>query len=387
MAPKSFFVLFLLAWKVDFIGCPSTGFIGCDQAKYSNTLLTNYVDRCMLKNGYGWDPFFNLVPGEVWNALDKNLKEAGQKIVNNKQDAIEPHMPLIFQALKLVQPVNIKVVILGQDPTPQPDEASGMAFSVKNPRKVPSVLNVLLEVAFEGFPINLDKAHLLEWAKQGVLLLNTAFTCPHMGNGHFDMWKEFTKTLISYISEEAQPSVWLLWGTKAKEFKHIIEGKNKKHLVIEGGHPSPMGNALHGDSFFGGSYFICANQFLKSNRHTEINWSLSDTGHNALKQCPQYLQQQQDLIQKHLDQNQKLQQQQKQVLELSQLPHQKELLLKHQQELQQQQQIQGQEMELLENEQQQQFQLLQIHSLEKQLHSLQQHRHYLQQQLPPHQHY
>ena len=193
----------------------------------------------MLNNGYGWGDFFNSVPDKVWNALNINLKEAGQEKVNNKQDAIEPDMPLIFEALKSVKPKDIKVVILGQDPTPQPDEASGMAFSVENPRKVPSVLNVLLEVAFEGFPINLDTAYLKKWAREGVLLLNTAFTCPHKEKmnkkegkketnpGHFEIWKDFTTELISYISKEAPASVWLLWGEKAHKFKGIIKGQKR----------------------------------------------------------------------------------------------------------------------------------------------------------------
>ena len=80
----------------------------------------------------------------MWIALNNNLKAAGEKLINNHQDAIEPQMPLIFNALKKVKVEDIKVVILGQDPTPQEGKAKGVAFLVDNPRTVPAVLNMLL---------------------------------------------------------------------------------------------------------------------------------------------------------------------------------------------------------------------------------------------------
>ena len=115
----------------------------------------------------------------MWITLNNNLKAAGEKLINNHQDAIEPQMPLIFNALKKVKVADIKVVILGQDPTPQEGKAKGVAFLVDNPRTVPAVLNMLLEVAFEGFAVDLDRANVEEWLEKGVLLLNTAFTVPH----------------------------------------------------------------------------------------------------------------------------------------------------------------------------------------------------------------
>ena len=132
-------------------------------------------------------------------------------------------------------------------------------------------------------------------ARQGVLLLNTALTCPHnppkeavdkdMYESHSKIWKDFTISLIRHIEvKTAGPSVWLLWGGEAKKFSTYI---NKKHLIIEGGHPSPMGTAKHGDSFFGGNYFNGANQFLWSNGRGTIEWSLSDSGLNSLKLTPE----------------------------------------------------------------------------------------------------
>ena len=175
----------------------------------------------------------------MWIALNKNLKAAGEKLINNHQDAIEPQMPLIFNALKKVKVEDIKVVILGQDPTPQEGKAKGVAFLVDNPRTVPAVLNMLLEVAFEGFAVDLDRANVEEWLKKGVLLLNTNLN---------------------------------------------------EHLIVTGRHPSTMGGTTgEGNTFFGGNYFNIANQFLEIKRRGAIDWSLSSTGRNGLdlRLCPQ----------------------------------------------------------------------------------------------------
>ena len=200
-------------------------------------------------------------------------------------------MPLLFKALKLVKPEDVKVVILGQDPTPQKGKATGVAFHVRRPRFVPAVLHMFLEVAFEGFPVDLNNGgEVTKWARQGVLLLNAALTCPHNPpkgakdkakyKSHFDIWRNFTISLISFIGgKTAKPSVWLLWGEMANKFSGHI---NNKHLIIKGGHPSPMGISIRGDSFFGVNYFNRANQFLSRNGRGSINWSLSVDGLNSL---------------------------------------------------------------------------------------------------------
>ena len=166
-------------------------------------------------------------------------------------------------------------------------KATGVAFHVKKPRSVPAVLHMFLEVAFEGFPV--DNGYVTNWTRQGVLLLNTALTCPHNPpkgaknkakyKSHFGIWKNFTISLIRYIGgNTAEPSVWLLWGGKAENFSKYI---NKKHLIIKGGHPSTTGTAKHGDSFFGRNYFNIANEFLLIKRRGAIDWSLSSTGQNG----------------------------------------------------------------------------------------------------------
>ena len=225
----------------------------------------------------------------------KRLADDLIKIGKQLEDAIEPQMPWLFRALELVEPEKVRVVILGQDPTPQKDMATGVAFHVEKPRFVPAVLHMFLEVAFEGFPVDIDKGNVIKWARQGVLLLNAALTCPHkppkeavdkdMYESHSKIWKDFTISLIRHIEvKTAGPSVWLLWGVEAKKFSTYI---NEKQLIIEGGHPSPNGIAKHGDSFFGGNYFNGANQFLSSYGRGSIDWSLSNNGLNSLNLTPE----------------------------------------------------------------------------------------------------
>ena len=264
----------------------------CDNVKYSKNRIDSneYINNCIPKS---WQPFFKRLKKIYYDDTDisllgylaDNLMDIGKELDN----AIEPQMPLLFKALELVDPEDVKVVILGQDPTPQKKKATGVAFHVEKPRFVPAVLHMFLEVAFEGFPVDLNNGDVTNWARQGVLLLNTALTCPHdkaNQKNHFHIWRDFTEYLIGHICDLADLSVWLLWGETAKSFSKNIK---EKHLIIVGGHPSPIGIAMHGDSFFGGNYFNIANQFLEINDRVAIDWSLSSTGRNGLDfgLCPQ----------------------------------------------------------------------------------------------------
>ncbi|XP_027040126.1 uncharacterized protein LOC113668427 [Pocillopora damicornis] len=292
MASRYLLIVFLFAWKPDCLVKSEW----CE-VKYSKDRIDDpeYLKKCIPKP---WKPFFEELQKKSNGVfLLKRLADDLINISKQLEDAIEPQMPLLFRAFELVEPEKVRVVILGQDPTPQKDKATGVAFHVEKPRSVPAVLHMFLEVAFEGFPVDLDKGNVMEWARQGVLLLNTALTCPHKPpneadeedrykyRSHSKIWEAFTISLIKHIEvKTAGPSVWLLWGREAKKFSTYI---NKKQLIIEGGHPSPTGTAKHGDSFFGGNYFNGANQFLRSNERGTIDWSLSDSGLNSLKLTPE----------------------------------------------------------------------------------------------------
>ena len=133
----------------------------------------------------------------------------------------------------------VKAVIIGQDPAPQPGLATGLAFSLDesvHPTKVPSVQRVILEARNEGYCVDPEKGVLINWAEQGVVLLNTALTLIQDEIGsHIDVWANFTHNLIEYINENASPSVWILWGSHAKQLEDKID--HSKHYVLKGGPP------------------------------------------------------------------------------------------------------------------------------------------------------
>lgn len=189
-----------------------------------------------------------------------------------KSQTIYPHMNDIFNALKYTDYKDVKVVILGQDPYHQPNQAHGLCFSVKkgvNPP--PSLQNMYKEIYAEyGFPIP-QHGELTYWAEQGVLMMNTVLTVREsQPNSHKGMgWEIFTDNVISLLNRRPEPMVFLLWGANARAKKKIITNPN--HLVLESAHPSPL-SAYNG--FFGNGHFKKANEFLKSNGLSEIDWQI-----------------------------------------------------------------------------------------------------------------
>ena len=178
----------------------------------------------------------------------------------------------IFNALHLTPLKEVKVLILGQDPYHQPNQAHGLCFSVKkgvNPP--PSLQNMYKEIYAEyGYPIP-QHGELTYWAEQGVLMMNTVLTVREsQPNSHKGMgWEIFTDNVISLLNRRPEPMVFLLWGANARAKKKIITNPN--HLVLESAHPSPL-SAYNG--FFGNGHFKKANEFLKSNGLSEIDWQI-----------------------------------------------------------------------------------------------------------------
>mgnify|MGYP003288821922 FL=1 len=189
-----------------------------------------------------------------------------------KTQTIYPHMNDIFNALKYTDYQNVKVVILGQDPYHQPNQAHGLCFSVKkgvNPP--PSLQNMYKEIHAEyGYPIP-DHGELTYWAEQGVLMLNTVLTVREsQPNSHKGMgWEIFTDDIISLLNQRPEPMVFLLWGANARAKTKLIT--NPAHLVLTSAHPSPL-SAYNG--FFGNNHFKKANEFLKQNGMEEIDWQI-----------------------------------------------------------------------------------------------------------------
>ena len=171
---------------------------------------------------------------------------------------IYPEQENIFRAFSLCPFSKTKVVILGQDPYHGENQANGLSFSVNEGiTPPPSLKNILKEIQDDIGEVN---GNLEEWAKQGVLLLNSTLTVrkgepgSHQGHG----WEEFTDVVIKKLSDEREGIVFLLWGAYAKE-----KGKNidtNKHLVLEAPHPSPLSSYR---GFFGCKHFSKTNEYLK----------------------------------------------------------------------------------------------------------------------------
>ena len=189
-----------------------------------------------------------------------------------KTQTIYPDMNNIFNALKYTDYKDVKVVILGQDPYHQPNQAHGLCFSVlKGVNPPPSLQNMYKEIHAEyGYPIP-QHGELTYWAEQGVLMMNTVLTVREsQPNSHKGMgWEIFTDNVITILNARPEPMVFLLWGANARAKKKIITNPN--HLVLESAHPSPL-SAYNG--FFGNGHFKKANEFLKSKGMAEIDWQI-----------------------------------------------------------------------------------------------------------------
>lgn len=183
---------------------------------------------------------------------------------------VYPDMYSIFNALKLTPYKDVKVVILGQDPYHEPNQAHGLCFSVQDGTPLPpSLKNIYKELEADlGIPPS-KSGDLTKWAKQGVLLLNTVLTVrrgeanSHKGKG----WELLTDEIIRKLNDKTEPVVFILWGANARSKKSLIT--NPIHGIIESAHPSPL-SAFNG--FFGSRPFSRTNKFLILNRIPPINW-------------------------------------------------------------------------------------------------------------------
>ncbi|MDR3298328.1 MAG: uracil-DNA glycosylase [Candidatus Nomurabacteria bacterium] len=165
---------------------------------------------------------------------------------------------------------NVKVVIIGQDPYHGPNQAHGLAFSVRpNVQTPPSLVNIFKEIAEDVGKSVPNNGNLNRWAEQGVLLLNNTLTVEahragsHRGKG----WEQFTENIIRHLNETRPHLVFLLWGRDARTKQPWID--QKKHLVLEAAHPSPL-SAYGG--FFGCKHFSKTNAQLKEWGYEEISW-------------------------------------------------------------------------------------------------------------------
>jgi uracil-DNA glycosylase len=191
-----------------------------------------------------------------------------------RQHVVYPDMYDIFNALHYTAYSDTKVVILGQDPYHGPGQAHGLSFSVKpgiNPP--PSLQNIFKELRDDLGCAIPNNGYLVDWTKQGVLLLNTVLTVrrgmpnSHRGKG----WEIFTDQVIRTLNQREKPVVFILWGKNAQDKRSLITAP--QHFIIQSPHPSPF-SANRG--FFGSRPFSKANGFLRSIGSEEVNWQIRD---------------------------------------------------------------------------------------------------------------
>ena len=178
----------------------------------------------------------------------------------------------IFNALNYTAYKDVKVVILGQDPYHEPNQAHGLSFSVKPGVTIPpSLANIYKELRDDlGCSIP-NNGYLKKWADQGVLLLNTSLTVrAKEANSHRNKgWEIFTDVIISLLNKRDKPVVFILWGNNAISKEKLIT--NKKHYIIKSPHPSPL-SVYRG--FWGSKPFSKTNNFLESVGEEPIDWQI-----------------------------------------------------------------------------------------------------------------
>lgn len=221
----------------------------------------------MVHLGNSWD---TVLAGEFQSDSYQRLRVFLKE--EYRTQTIYPPMEDIFQALRLTPYENANVVILGQDPYHGPGQAHGLAFSVRpGVQPPPSLRNIYKELADDLGCTIPDHGYLVDWAKQGVLLLNTALTVragqanSHRGKG----WEDLTDSIIRHLNLREQPVVFLLWGANARAKVPLIT--NPLHLVLCAPHPSPL-SAFQG--FFGCKHFSRTNTFLRQCGLPEIDWQI-----------------------------------------------------------------------------------------------------------------
>lgn len=204
----------------------------------------------------------SLLPSQWHDCVDLEILESvSKKLTKN----FLPDKTQIFKALE-IDPDQVKIILLGQDPYPNPLHAMGLAFSVpENIKQLPASLkNIYIELK-DDLGIDRSSGDLSDWADQGVLLLNTCLTLnTQQSDSHTKIgWQQFTESIISHLSKRSV--VGILWGNQAQSMSKYFGTK----YLISSAHPSPL-SAYRG--FFGSKPFSRSNQLLIEKSLTPIKW-------------------------------------------------------------------------------------------------------------------
>lgn len=196
-----------------------------------------------------------------------------ETVCERSAQGVEIFPPHPFRALELTPLESVRVVILGQDPYHTPGKAEGLAFSVPEGEKMPpSLRNIFKEIALEtGHPARRTTS-LVDWARQGVLLLNTSFTVEAgrpMSHARLG-WGRLADDILSHVSREADRTVFLLWGRPAQEKRVLVD--ETRHAVLASSHPSPLSATRGPDAFIGSGQFLQTNRILEGWGRGSIDW-------------------------------------------------------------------------------------------------------------------
>lgn len=211
--------------------------------------------------------WFNILKEEINKNYFKDLTIFLNQ--EHKTKIIYPKKEDLFKALKYTDYNDVKVVILGQDPYHGEGEANGLCFSVNNGIKIPPSLKNIFKELNKDLGINRTDTDLSDWAKQGVLLLNTVLTVEkdkafsHRNKG----WEIFTDSIITKLNERKDGIVFVLWGNAAREKKKLIT--NNVHKIVESAHPSPLS---YDRGFKDSKPFSKINSYLISLNKDKIKW-------------------------------------------------------------------------------------------------------------------
>lgn len=221
-----------------------------------------------------------MITGEWLDALSPEFKKPYYaelfQFVKKEYNTTQVFPPAddIFNAFHLTPLNKVKVVIFGQDPYHNDGQAHGLCFSVKPDVAIPpSLVNIYQELHDDlGCEIP-NNGYLKKWAEQGVLLLNTVLTVrAHEAFSHRNVgWEKFTDAAIEVLNKEDRPIVFILWGKPAQMKKSMLT--NKKHLILEAPHPSPLSSYR---GFFGSKPFSKTNDFLVENGLEPIDWQIEN---------------------------------------------------------------------------------------------------------------
>jgi uracil-DNA glycosylase len=222
------------------------------------------MDLNMLFGDEWYNALKRMLKTNYWKALGQKI--AGERIMYNIFP--EKGSDTLFKAFRTTPLSKVRVVILGQDPY-QDGSYDGFAFSNRDDgQKISNSLrNILKEVesdVYDGFQID-QNPDLTRWAEQGVLLLNRAHTVRKKNPGsHLEYWSRFTNEVLSLLSKQDRPIVWILWGKKAEGAVGRIM-KNPQHIYVKTPHPSEPG-------FKGSKPFTRTNKFLERHGKEQIKW-------------------------------------------------------------------------------------------------------------------